>query len=196
MPYGSHFGTYAMNTFQEKISQNNYRLTMFPVREEEVTTLQLPLGFDKTKVAGIVCMEMFDPEYTKMLSALHLPLLFIDTTYDMDFTRIDADFLLMENRLSVFNLTDALIKKAFKDLHLLATIAIVVPFSNDIRDLWMHFRRIRSFHVPHNFVETMSFQMPLFLMKQYAEPSSYRKYSYVQMILQPLILFVHCVDTA
>ena len=114
MPYGSHFGTYAMNTFQEKISQNNYRLTMFPVREEEVTTLQLPLGFDKTKVAGIVCMEMFDPEYTKMLSALHLPLLFIDTTYDMDFTRIDADFLLMENRLSVFNLTDALIKKGFQ----------------------------------------------------------------------------------
>ena len=44
MPYGSHFGTYALNTFQEKISQNNYRLTMFPVREEEIATLQLPLG--------------------------------------------------------------------------------------------------------------------------------------------------------
>lgn len=114
MPYGSHFGTYAMNTFQEKISQNNYRLTMFPVREEEVTTLQLPLGFDKTKVAGIVCMEMFDPDYTKMLSSLHLPLLFIDTSYDMDFTQIDADFLLMENRLSVFNLTESLIQKGFR----------------------------------------------------------------------------------
>ena len=36
MPYGSHFGTYALNTFQEKISRNNYRLSMFPVREAEI----------------------------------------------------------------------------------------------------------------------------------------------------------------
>ena len=35
MPYGSHFGTYALNTFQEKISRNNYRLSMFPVRDTE-----------------------------------------------------------------------------------------------------------------------------------------------------------------
>ena len=36
MPYGSHFGTYALNTFQEKISQNNYRLTMFPVLKKRL----------------------------------------------------------------------------------------------------------------------------------------------------------------
>ena len=51
MPYGSHFGIYALNTFQEKISQNNYRLIMFPVRDEKIATLQLPLGFDKEKTA-------------------------------------------------------------------------------------------------------------------------------------------------
>ena len=116
MPYGSHFGTYALNTFQEKISQNHYRLTVFPVREEEVSSLTLPLGFDKSKTAGILCMEMFHPEYIKMLSTLSVPLLFIDASYDIDFTAIDADFLLMENRNSIFRLTDSLIRKGFQRL--------------------------------------------------------------------------------
>ena len=116
MPYGSHFGIYALNTFQEKISQNNYRLIMFPLRDEEIATLQLPLGFDKEKTAGIICMELFQPEYIKMLNTLGIPLLFIDTAYNTDFTQIDADFLMMENRTSVYNLTDRLIQKGYTSL--------------------------------------------------------------------------------
>ena len=116
MPYGSHFGIYALNTFQEKISQNNYRLIMFPLRDEEIATLQLPLGFDKEKTAGIICMELFQPEYIKMLNTLGIPLLFIDTAYNTDFTQIDADFLMMENRTSVYNLTDTLIQKGYTSL--------------------------------------------------------------------------------
>ena len=116
IPYGSHFGIYALNTFQEKISQNNYRLIMFPVRDEEIATLQLPLGFDKEKTAGIICIELFQPEYIKMLNTLGIPLLFIDTAYNTDFTQIDADFLMMENRTSVYNLTDTLIQKGYTSL--------------------------------------------------------------------------------
>src|SRR5699024_7714285 len=116
LPYGSHFGIYALNTFQEKISQNNYRLIMFPLRDEEIATLQLPLGFDKEKTAGIICMELFQPEYIKMLNTLGIPLLFIDTAYNTDFTQIDADFLMMENRTSVYNLTDTLIQKGYTSL--------------------------------------------------------------------------------
>lgn len=114
MPYGSHFGTYALNTFQEKISRNNYRLSMFPVRDTEIASLQLPLGFNKEKTSGILCLEMFDPEYIEMLDTLDIPLLFIDTAADTDMTRIRADFLLMENHLSIFNLTDTLIQNGFR----------------------------------------------------------------------------------
>lgn len=116
MPYGSHFGTYALNTFQEKISRNNYRLSMFPVRDTEISSLQLPMGFNKEKTAGILCLEMFDPEYIEMLDTLGIPLLFIDTAADTDMTRIRADFLLMENHLSVFNLTDTLIQNGYRNL--------------------------------------------------------------------------------
>ena len=110
MPYGSHFGTYALNTFQERMSKNNYRLSMFPVRDTEIATLCLPMGFNKEKTAGIICLELFAPEYIEMLNTLDIPLLFLDTAADTDMTRINADFLLMENHLSVFNLTDTLIQ--------------------------------------------------------------------------------------
>ena len=116
MPYGSHFGTYALNTFQEKISRNNYRLSMFPVRDTEISSLQLPKGFNKEKTAGILCLEMFDPEYIEMLDTLGIPLLFIDTAADTDMTQIRADFLLMENHLSVYNLTDTLIQNGYRNL--------------------------------------------------------------------------------
>lgn len=135
MPYGSHFGTYALNTFQEKISQNHYRLTVFPVREEEVSSLTLPLGFDSSKTAGILCLEMFHPEYIKMLSALSIPLLFIDSSYDIDFTKIDADFLLMENRNSIFSLTDSLIQKGFEKL----------AFAGEYRHCRSFFERYQGF---------------------------------------------------
>lgn len=116
MPYGSHFGTYALNTFQEKISRNNYRLSMFPVRETEISALQLPMGFNKDKTAGIICLEMFDPDYIEMLGILDIPLLFIDTAADLDMTRINADFLLMENHMSVYHLTNTLIRNGCRTL--------------------------------------------------------------------------------
>ena len=49
MPYGSHFGTYALNTFQERISRNHCRLSMFPVRDKEIASMSLPLGFNPEK---------------------------------------------------------------------------------------------------------------------------------------------------
>lgn len=110
MPYGSHFGTYALNTFQERMSKNNYRLSMFPVRDTEISSLNLPMGFNKEKTAGIICLELFDSKYIEMLSALNIPLLFLDTAADTDITQIKADFLLMENHLSIFNLTNTLIQ--------------------------------------------------------------------------------------
>ena len=83
---------------------------MFPVRDTEIASLSLPMGFNKKKTAGIICLELFDPEYIEMLNTLDIPLLFLDTAADTDMTRINADFLLMENHLSIFNLTDALIQ--------------------------------------------------------------------------------------
>lgn len=135
IPYGSHFGTFVLNTFQEKISRNHYRLSMFPVRKEEILSRQLPMGFNTEKTAGIVCMELFDPEYSKMLSSLGLPLLFIDTAYNIDITQINADFLLMENQASMFHLTDTLIQNGYRHL----------TFAGDFRHCRSFYERYQGF---------------------------------------------------
>lgn len=116
MPYGSHFGTFALNSFQKKISRNNFRLSMFPARTAEIRNLQLPLGLDIDRIEGIVCMELFDSDYIEMLGTLGVPLLFIDTAYNTDFSKVNADFLLMENRASIFSLTDTLIRNGLHRL--------------------------------------------------------------------------------
>lgn len=116
VPYGSHFGTYALNTFQERISQNNYRLAIFPVRAEEIAARQLPLGFNKDKTDGIICMEMFQPEYIDMLLSLDIPLLLVDTAYDTNFSILHTDILMMENRESMYRLTEQLIRSGFRSL--------------------------------------------------------------------------------
>lgn len=135
MPYGSHFGTFVLNTFQEKISRNYYRLSMFPVRKEEILSRQLPMGFNTEKTAGIVCMELFDPEYSEMLSSLGLPLLFIDAAYNLDMTQINADFLLMENHASMFHLTDTLIQNGCRNF----------TFTGDFRHCRSFYERYQGF---------------------------------------------------
>ena len=52
MPYGSHFGTYALNTFQERMSKNNYRLSMFPVRDTEIASLSLQWALIRKRLPG------------------------------------------------------------------------------------------------------------------------------------------------
>ena len=76
MPYGSHFGTYALNTFQERMSKNNYRLSMFPVRDTEIASLSLPIGFNKEKNEVIVGVK--DEIYKKEMYVTDINLLLFD----------------------------------------------------------------------------------------------------------------------
>lgn len=116
MPNSSHFGSALLDTFQEKISTSGYRLSIFLIREQETETLQLPTGFDRSNIHGIICLELFHFAYSKMLSSLDIPLLFVDSAANIDFSELDADFLFMENRNSVFNLTQTLIQNGRRNL--------------------------------------------------------------------------------
>ena len=182
MPYGSHFGTYALNTFQEKISRNNYRLSMFPVREAEISSLQLPMGFNKEKTEGIICMEMFDPDYIEMLSSLDIPLLLIDTAADTDITQVKADILLMENHMSIYNLTDTLIQNGYRNLAFAAIQNTAVLLPNGIRDSSMPSARIISPHLRHSLPEGLFSTLPTPLRK----PSDGR-FSFLTLLYAPTI---------
>lgn len=135
LPNGSHFGSLLLNTFQEKISVNGYRLSIFLIRSQDIVTLNLPVGFDPKRIDGIICVELFHPAYSKMLGTLKIPLLFVDSAADMDFSAIDADFLFMENRSSLYKLTLALINDGKRNL----------AFAGDIYHCHSFFERYQGF---------------------------------------------------
>lgn len=135
MPNSSHFGSSLLDTFQEKISTSGYRLSIFLIREQETETLQLPAGFDRKNIDGIICLELFDFAYSKMLSSLDIPLLFVDSAANIDFSELDADFLFMENRNSVFHMTQKLIQNGKRRL----------AFAGDVLNCHSFFERYQGF---------------------------------------------------
>lgn len=116
MPTSSHFASIMLDSFQEKISSKHYKLSIFLIRNNEINSCSLPNGFDAKNYHGIICVELFDLNYTKMLSDLNIPLLFVDSASRIDFSEFNADFILMENRFSVYKLTKSLINNNCKEL--------------------------------------------------------------------------------
>ena len=114
MPNSSHFASQMLNTFQEKISKEHFKLSIFLIREQEIADLRLPLGFDAEKCAAVICIELFDPTYGRLLNDLNIPVLYIDAAAGIDFSQYRADFLLRENSESIYNLTNTFLKGGCK----------------------------------------------------------------------------------
>jgi len=110
MPTGSHFGANFLSGFEEKISNYGIKLSIYVIRKDDLENLTLPNNFDRTLVDGIVCIEMFDRDYSNLITNLELPTLFIDSSLTKDNPELKADILLMENYNSVYNLTSSLIR--------------------------------------------------------------------------------------
>ncbi|WP_018750598.1 LacI family DNA-binding transcriptional regulator [Paenibacillus sanguinis] len=111
MPNNSHFGTSLLSGLEQKISSKGFNLSIHMVRENELNTLALPVNFDKSKVDGIVCIEMFNKSYSDFITSLGIPTLFIDASADLEFSDMKADILLMENSHSTFSITKSLIEE-------------------------------------------------------------------------------------
>lgn len=109
MPNSSHFGSHLLSGFEEKISTLGYRLSMYMVRDNEVNSSSLPFNFNPESVDGIICIEMFDKKYSKLICELEIPTLFIDSPSNHDNMPVNADILLMENYHSIYNITKTLI---------------------------------------------------------------------------------------
>lgn len=108
MPYNSHFGTSLLSGLEQKISNEGFNLSIHMVREYELESQALPVNFDKSKVDGIVCIELFDKNYSEFIKSLDIPTLFIDASPELTLSE-KADILLMENAHSTVEITKRLI---------------------------------------------------------------------------------------
>lgn len=109
MPSNSHFGSRLISGLEKRISAEGYNLSIHIVRDIERSALQLPNNFEASKVDGIICIELFDMEYSKLITSLGLPTIFIDCAADMSYPALQADLLLMENEHSTYDVTKTLI---------------------------------------------------------------------------------------
>lgn len=140
MPNNSHFGTSLLSGLEQKISSEGFNLSIHMVRENELNMLELPVNFDKSKVDGIVCIELFNKNYTEFITSLEIPTLFIDASAELIFYEIKADILLMENSHSIYSVTKKLIDEGA------ATIGFIGDYNHcmSFNERWEGFNKALS----------------------------------------------------
>lgn len=106
----SNINSLVMDRIYDELSQIGYSLIVCRVRKENIRMLTLPQPFNKEKCAGIICVEVFDPDYSDMLSNLGIPLLFLDGPARRGGRSVNADLLLTENCSEIITYIQTLIK--------------------------------------------------------------------------------------
>lgn len=110
----SHFSTAMLNNLERELLHFNYDFAMYRVSQQNLEQKVLPAPISRGTVDGILCFEMFDPEYCDMLCQLGIPVLFVDGPSPCQGSAFHADFLLMENRASIFSLVKEMARRGKK----------------------------------------------------------------------------------
>ena len=92
----AHFSSTMLDKFQRETSELGYGLSIHRLLPEEIQNLALPKSFDMKKTAGMICYEMFNYEYCKMLCELDIPILFVDCPAFGLNLPLNSDLLLMD----------------------------------------------------------------------------------------------------
>ncbi len=99
----SHFSSTMLDKFQKEIFQIGYSLSMHRILSDELKSRKLPNSFDINRTSGIICYELFDYEYSKMLCELEIPTLFVDTPVIGFHEPLKSDCLYMDNQTGIYS---------------------------------------------------------------------------------------------
>ncbi len=100
----SHFGSTMIDKIQQELSEIGCSLSIYRVLPSEIQECRLPGSLDISRISGIFCAEMFNISYCRMLSALEIPVLFIDSPCLMGESPLTSDILLMDNETHSYSL--------------------------------------------------------------------------------------------
>ena len=110
----SHFASVMLDRFHRELSQMGYTLNMHLVTSENLRDHSLPITFVKSRVSGIVCIEMFDRSYDEMVCALGLPVLFVDGPDKSSGISLPCDQLYMDNTDAVTEFVNGMLDRGFR----------------------------------------------------------------------------------
>ena len=116
MPNSSHFGSKFLSGFEKKISSLGIKLSIYIIREDDLLSRKLPSNFQTELIDAIICIEMFDANYSNFICKLGIPTLFIDCPTTKECPNLESDILLMENYNSVYTVTKNLINNGCKNI--------------------------------------------------------------------------------
>lgn len=108
-PDKQHIGSSLLTTMEQEISKYGYTLSLFTIQDTDIDNLRLPNTFDLNNIDAILCVELFDREYCRMISSLNKPVLFIDCYYTAIEDNLNADILLMESKYRLANMIKKLV---------------------------------------------------------------------------------------
>ncbi|TFE27244.1 LacI family DNA-binding transcriptional regulator [Cohnella luojiensis] len=140
MPNKSHFGSSLLGGLEKKISSEGYNLSIHILRETEVDKLELPNNFETKNVDGIICIELFDKQYSKLINELKIPTIYIDSAADILYSELNADIILMENEHSTYSLTKKLIDHGHQKIGFVGDYNHCRSFN----ERWVGFKRALS----------------------------------------------------
>ncbi|NLL79745.1 MAG: LacI family transcriptional regulator [Clostridiales bacterium] len=115
-PGSSHFGTKLLNTFQKKIGDFGYKLSVYIIRDTEIEQQCFPTNFNMEHTSGIICLELFSESYSDFLCKQNIPLLLVDTVFNHNDLNLQADLLYMENQTSVYLMLKELVTKGYRNI--------------------------------------------------------------------------------
>ena len=107
----SHFSSTMLDNFQREISRMGYSLSMHRILNNELKEGKLPCSFDATRTSGIICYEVFDHAYSKMLCELEIPILFVDSPVIGLSEPLKADRLYMDNQSGIYSFIQEMIRR-------------------------------------------------------------------------------------
>ena len=110
----SHFASLMLDRLRQELLRLGYRLNTYHVSAEELRERRLPFAFQPEQVSAIICIEMFDWDYDRMLCELGLPLLFVDGPPRVGGRSLPADQLYMDNSTELSHLLSALLRRGVR----------------------------------------------------------------------------------
>lgn len=112
--WSNHFAVPMVDRFKQELSQLGYTLHIYIVDRETIAHRALPPSFNKEQVAGIVCIEIFDHAYARMICDLGIPALFVDGPHKRAGQPMAADQLYMDNNTGITQLVNDMLAKGKK----------------------------------------------------------------------------------
>lgn len=107
----SHFASLMLDKFQQELAQLGYTLNTHRVTAQNLAELTLPITLQLQQTRGIVCIEMFDWNYGKMLSELGVPMLFVDGPARCNGESLPVDQLYMDNTTQVTRFVNDMLRQ-------------------------------------------------------------------------------------